>query len=65
VESLREREAACVGNGRARRGRGEAEAEKRHAQALQRSFSQDEGRVWATNELPLLGLNDHFKLESS
>jgi hypothetical protein len=31
------------------------EEEKRYAQALQRSFAEDEGKLWAANDLPLLG----------
>ena len=34
----------------------ETEADKRYAQALQRSFVEDEERVWAENDLPLLGI---------
>jgi hypothetical protein len=32
------------------------EAEKRYAQALQRSFVEDESKLWAANDLPLLGV---------
>ena len=31
------------------------ESEKHYAQALQRSFAEDEGKLWAANDLPLLG----------
>jgi hypothetical protein len=33
-----------------------SEAEKRYAQALQRSFVEDESKLWAANGLPLLGV---------
>lgn len=35
----------------------ETEAEKRYAQALQRSLVEDESKLWADNELPLLGMS--------
>ncbi|KAF2731367.1 hypothetical protein EJ04DRAFT_536684 [Polyplosphaeria fusca] len=36
----------------------ETEDEKRYAQALQRSFAEDESKLWAENELPLLGMSE-------
>jgi hypothetical protein len=37
-----------------------SEEEKRYAQALQRSFAEDEGKLWATKDLPLLGMWREF-----
>jgi hypothetical protein len=33
----------------------DTEFDKKYAQALQRSEAEDEGKLWAANELPLLG----------
>ncbi|KAF2875789.1 hypothetical protein BDV95DRAFT_281764 [Massariosphaeria phaeospora] len=35
-----------------------SELDKRYAQALQRSFVEDESKLWAANNLPLLGMPD-------
>jgi hypothetical protein len=35
----------------------ETEEDKKYAQALQRSFAEDENKLWAANDLPLLGMS--------